>query len=37
VDLYRFTLPIAEVSEVELPFPGLGPNVKYRVRPVPSR
>jgi hypothetical protein len=37
VDLYRFTLPIAEVSEVELPFPGLGPNVKYRVRPISPR
>lgn len=37
IDLYRFKLPVAEVQEVELPFPVLGPDVKYRVRPVPTR
>ena len=37
VDVYRLTLPIVEVDEVELPFAVLGPDVKYRVRPIPSR
>ena len=37
VDVYRFKLPIVEVDEVELPFAILGPNVKYRVRPIPPR
>ncbi len=37
VDVYRLKLPIAEVAEVELPFPVLGQDVKYRVRPIPSR
>ncbi len=37
VDVYRLKLPVAEVDEVELPFPVLGQDVKYRVRPIPSR
>ena len=37
VDVYRLTLPVVSVDEVELPFAVLGPNVKYRVRPIPSR
>jgi hypothetical protein len=37
VDVYRFNLPVAEVDEVDLPFPVLGQDVKYRVRPIPSR
>lgn len=37
VEVYRFTLPIREVQEVELPFAVLGPDVKYRVRPIPPR
>jgi hypothetical protein len=37
VDVYRFKLPVAEQDEVELPFPVLGQDVKYRVRPIPSR
>ena len=37
VDIYRFTLPITAVDEVELPFAVLGPNVRYRVRPIPPR
>ena len=34
VDVYRFRLPVREVKEVELPFPVLGPDVRYRTRPV---
>ena len=34
VDVYRFRLPVAEVQEVELPFPVLGPDVRYRTTPV---
>jgi hypothetical protein len=37
VDVYRFNLPVAEIDEIELPFPVLGQDVKYRVRPIPSR
>jgi hypothetical protein len=37
VDVYRFKLPVAEVREVELPFPRLGPGVKFRVRPISPR
>ena len=37
VDVYRFTLPVVPVDEVELPFAVLGPDVKYRVRPIPPR
>lgn len=37
VDVYRLKLPITEVDEVELPFPVLDQDVKYRVRPIPSR
>ena len=37
VDVYRLKGPITEVDEVELPFPVLGQDVKYRVRPIPSR
>jgi hypothetical protein len=37
VDVYRLKLPVAEVDEVELPFPVLGEGVKFRVRPIPSR
>jgi hypothetical protein len=28
---------VAEVDEVELPFPILGEDLKYRVRPIPRR
>ena len=37
VDVYRFTLPIEAVDAIELPFALLGPEVKYRVRPIPPR
>ena len=37
VDVYRFKIPVAEVQEVELPFPILGTDVTYRVHPIPSR
>jgi hypothetical protein len=37
VDVYRLKLPVAEVDEVELPFPVLGEGVKFRVRPIPPR
>jgi hypothetical protein len=37
VDVYRFKLHVADVHEVELPFPILGPDVKYRVRPISPR
>jgi hypothetical protein len=34
VDVYRLRLPVSDVKEVELPFPVLGPEVRYRTRPV---
>ena len=37
VDVYRFKRPITHVEEVELPFPALGPDAKYRVRPISPR
>jgi len=37
VDVYRLTLPVAEVDEVELPFASLGPDVQYQVHPIPPR
>jgi hypothetical protein len=37
VDVYRLKLPVVEVEEVELPFPILGPDVKYRARPIQAR
>ena len=37
VDVYRFILPIEAVDAIELPFAILGPDVKYRVRPIPPR
>jgi hypothetical protein len=37
VDVYRLTMPVAEVQEVDLPFPALGPDVTYRVRPIAMR
>lgn len=37
VDVYRLLGPIRPVEEVDLPFPTLGPDVAYRVRPIPTR
>ncbi|MHB8865670.1 MAG: ArnT family glycosyltransferase [Pirellulaceae bacterium] len=37
VDVYKLKLPVADVQDVELPFPILGPDVKYRVRPIRPR
>jgi hypothetical protein len=34
VDVYRLRLPVSDVKEVELPFPVLGTDVRYRTRPV---
>lgn len=37
VDVYQFQLPIVDVQEVDLPFPRLGQDVKYRLCPIPTR
>jgi hypothetical protein len=37
VDVYRLRGPVANVETVDLPFPILGPDVTYRVRPIPAR
>jgi hypothetical protein len=37
VDVYRLLVPVECVDEVDLPFPILGEEAGYRVRPIPTR
>jgi hypothetical protein len=37
VDLYRLSGPIEQPEWIELPFPILGPEQNFRVRPIPPR
>ena len=34
IDVYRFRLDPMPVDDVDLPFPGLGDNARFRVRPI---